>query len=115
MLLLALAALALPADASAYEKLRRGDTGPKVRELQRALNVPADGVFGRATARAVCRFQRRHDLRPTGVVGRRMARMLGLDRESRHTPLASTGGNGGTAYGKAAGRPRPRGRGARKP
>lgn len=99
LLLLAVTLLAVPAPASAYDKLRRGDRGADVRELQRALKVPADGVFGRRTARAVRRYQRRHDLRPTGVVGRRMARMLGLGERSRHAPPASTG-SGGAEYGE---------------
>ena len=98
LLLLTLALLAVPAPASAYEKLRPGDRGAKVRELQRALHVPADGDFGPRTTRAVRRYQRRHGLRVTGVVNKRMAGMLGLGKRSRHTPFASTG-SGGAAYG----------------
>ena len=33
--------------------LERGDRGPSVRRLQRALHLSADGVFGRDTVRAV--------------------------------------------------------------
>src|SRR3954447_18676426 len=43
--------------------------GTSVRDLQHALGLPADGVFGRQTARAVREFQRHHGLRADGVVG----------------------------------------------
>src|SRR4051794_35069550 len=43
--------------------------GTSVRDLQRALGLAADGVFGRQTARAVREFQRHHGLRADGVVG----------------------------------------------
>jgi cell wall-associated NlpC family hydrolase len=69
--LLAALALALPATAHARRPptLERGDRGPTVVRLQRALHVHADGVFGRGTARAVRRFQRSHHLHVDGVVG----------------------------------------------
>ena len=37
--------------------------------LQRALHIPADGVFGPGTAKAVRRFQKRHGLAADGIVG----------------------------------------------
>jgi peptidoglycan hydrolase-like protein with peptidoglycan-binding domain len=81
-LVLALAALALlaaPAGA-AGELLKRGTRGPAVVELQRALRIPTDGVFGPQTARAVRRFQARHGLVVDGVVGPQTAAALGLAR-----------------------------------
>src|SRR3954449_4676319 len=42
--------------------LRRGRTGPAVAAAQRALGIPADGIFGRQTRRAVRAFQRAHGL-----------------------------------------------------
>jgi hypothetical protein len=43
--------------------------GAHVRTLQRLLHIPADGVFGPQTARAVKRFQRAHGLTADGIVG----------------------------------------------
>lgn len=66
-----------------------------VREVQRALHVPADGIWGPRTTRAVKRFQRRHGLTPDGVVGPATARALGLHKAA-----------GGGAR-RRTGRPRP--------
>jgi hypothetical protein len=49
--------------------LARGSTGPAVQALQARLGIPADGIFGPQTERAVKRFQRAHGLTPDGVVG----------------------------------------------
>src|SRR5512142_2005035 len=79
-LLLALAlacALAAPAGARGTA-LERGSRGPAVVQLQRRLHVPADGVFGAHTTRAVRRFQARRHLTVDGVVGPQTARALGL-------------------------------------
>ena len=80
-LLLALAlacALAVPASADAAS-LKRGSRGPQVVQVQQRLGVPADGVFGPQTARAVRRFQARRGLTVDGVVGPQTAQALGLD------------------------------------
>src|SRR4051794_31527213 len=50
------------APTRATPEIRRGDRGPQVRAVQRALHVRPDGVFGPRTARAVRAFQRRHGL-----------------------------------------------------
>lgn len=49
--------------------LRIGARGDDVRQLQRALNVPEDGLFGRETLGAVLAFQRARGLATDGVVG----------------------------------------------
>ena len=46
--------------------------------IQSKLRVPADGVFGPQTERAVRRFQRRHGLVVDGVVGPQTREALGL-------------------------------------
>jgi peptidoglycan hydrolase-like protein with peptidoglycan-binding domain len=52
--------------------------GASVAAIQRALGVPADGVFGPRTRAAVRRFQRRHDLTVDGVVGPQTLAALGV-------------------------------------
>jgi peptidoglycan hydrolase-like protein with peptidoglycan-binding domain len=51
--------------------LRRGASGEAVKEVQQAVGVDADGVFGHLTERAVKDFQFSHDLPVDGVVGPR--------------------------------------------
>lgn len=66
------------ASASSEVVVKRGDRGPAVRSIQRALGIPADGVFGTQTERAVRRFQRRKGLVADGVVGPQTRGALGL-------------------------------------
>jgi peptidoglycan hydrolase-like protein with peptidoglycan-binding domain len=66
------------ASASSEVVVKRGDRGSAVRSIQRQLGIPADGVFGPMTERAVKRFQRRHDLVPDGIVGPLTRGALGL-------------------------------------
>ena len=68
-----------------HATLTRGDRGPRVAELQRALiaagvNVRggADGVFGAATLTALTTFQTSQGLRATGTVDVTTAHLLGL-------------------------------------
>lgn len=85
-LLLALAlacALAAPAVAHGVA-LKRGSRGPAVVQLQRTLHLPADGVFGSQTTRAVRRFQARRHLTVDGIVGSQTARALGIDLTRGH-------------------------------
>jgi peptidoglycan hydrolase-like protein with peptidoglycan-binding domain len=77
----ALAAVDDPVSANAAQSevvLKRGDRGPAVELLQRALGVGADGVFGRVTARAVRKLQRSRGLTVDGVVGPQTRAALGL-------------------------------------
>lgn len=54
---------------SALPTLKRGDVGPAVATLQRALGVAADGAFGPATEGAVRAKQRVLGLAADGIVG----------------------------------------------
>lgn len=66
-------AVSLSAPAGAPQplrpRLRLGDRGPDVEELQRLLGVAADGVFGEDTDAAVKAFQAARGLAADGVVG----------------------------------------------
>jgi Putative peptidoglycan binding domain len=62
-------ALLLGGAGTAAAALKKGDRGPQVAKVQRWLNQPDDGIFGRGTKAAVKRFQRRQGLTPDGVVG----------------------------------------------
>jgi peptidoglycan hydrolase-like protein with peptidoglycan-binding domain len=65
--------------------LTRGDRGPRVAELQRALIAAgvavrggADGIFGAATAQALATFQTSKGLQPVGTLDVTTAHLLGL-------------------------------------
>ena len=63
-----------PAGGSALERdqlLRFGSRGEAVAEVQRALGIPADGVFGPQTRKAVRAFQAGQGLAVDGIVGPR--------------------------------------------
>jgi peptidoglycan hydrolase-like protein with peptidoglycan-binding domain len=61
--------------------------GVPVAAVQRALGLPADGVYGRRTRAAVRRFQRRNGLTVDGVVGPQTLAALGLSAQ----PTTATG------------------------
>jgi peptidoglycan hydrolase-like protein with peptidoglycan-binding domain len=85
--------------------------GTGVRDLQRALGLSADGVFGRQTARAVRDFQRHHGLKADGVVGPATWAALGIQnahtvlhpRHSAPAPHHQQSGGGGGGSSNAAG------------
>jgi peptidoglycan hydrolase-like protein with peptidoglycan-binding domain len=83
MTLLAGAALAQDGAPSSAQR-----TGSGVAALQRALGVPADGVYGPRTATAVRTFQRNHGLAVDGVAGPATMGALGLGGTA--APSAST-------------------------
>jgi peptidoglycan hydrolase-like protein with peptidoglycan-binding domain len=84
-----------------------GHHGTSVADLQRALGLSADGVFGRQTAHAVREFQRRHGLKADGVVGPATWAALGVPHAHRvlhprdtavsHGHSRSGGGGGGAS------------------
>lgn len=89
--LVAIGAFAAPAGAAAAtESLKQGSRGPLVVELQRKLEIAADGVFGPQTARAVRRYQARNGLAVDGVVGPQTAGALGLSLARAGTAVRSS-------------------------
>ena len=81
-----------------------GSKGAAVASVQRALGVPADGIFGPKTRAAVVAFQKRHGLVPDGIVGPQTLAALGLRADGSRS-------NGGSA--SAYDGPRTSTRGAR--
>jgi peptidoglycan hydrolase-like protein with peptidoglycan-binding domain len=59
--------------------VKRGDRGDAVRQVQEALGVSPDGVFGAQTERAVRRFQKSKGLTVDGIVGPATRDALGLE------------------------------------
>lgn len=50
--------------------LKLGSKGEYVKEIQKALNVPVDGIFGPKTHSAVLVFQKRNNLTTDGLIGK---------------------------------------------
>jgi peptidoglycan DL-endopeptidase CwlO len=95
---LAQAPAAQAAGTLAHIELHLGSHGRRVAAAQRALGIPADGVFGRQTRRAVRRFQRAHGLSADGVIGPATAAALGMrGNASRHATVRHAGRGPGRA------------------
>ncbi|MEZ5101828.1 MAG: peptidoglycan-binding protein [Thermoleophilia bacterium] len=71
--------------------LERGDEGKAVRAVQRAVGIPADGVYGPRTVKAVKRFQERAGLAADGRVGPRTRRALNGVLAARSAPRSGSG------------------------
>lgn len=64
-------------EAPARAMLRKGDSGPSVKELQQLLAITADSQFGPKTEAAVKEFQTRKGLTADGLVGPKTWEALG--------------------------------------
>ncbi len=65
-------------------------SGSTVTELQRALGIPADGIYGPQTRRAVRRFQRANGLTVDGIAGPQTLAALGIRARESSAPSRST-------------------------
>lgn len=65
-------------DEQSRPTLRRDSRGDAVKQLQAALGLAADGIFGPKTEAAVRAFQRTHGLVPDGIFGPRSWAALDL-------------------------------------
>lgn len=59
----------LSEDLNVQTTLRMGSRGPAVAQMQQALGIAADGIYGAGTARAVRRFQSANGLTVDGIAG----------------------------------------------
>jgi peptidoglycan hydrolase-like protein with peptidoglycan-binding domain len=71
--------------------LSSGARGSEVAAVQAALGIPADGVYGPRTRRAVRAFQAAHGLTVDGIVGPQTRAALGLRSTPADTPAAGDG------------------------
>jgi len=55
--------------AAAFKPFKKGAKGPKVKRVQTALNLKADGIFGDETEKSVIAFQKVNKLEANGTVG----------------------------------------------
>lgn len=85
-------------------RLGRANNKAAVKELQRALGIKEDGVFGHETDAAVRAFQAKYGLKVDGVVGDRTWMMLRDRRDAQPKPQKSSGDMAGqiTAISGAA-------------
>jgi len=77
--------------------LHRGSHGSTIAAVQHALGIPADGVYGAQTRRAVMQFQRAHGLIVDGIVGPQTLGALGLSSGSGDSSSGSTSSGRGTS------------------
>lgn len=76
--------------------LKKGSRGGAVVQLQQKLDIPADGVFGPQTEKAVRRYQRAKGLAVDGVVGPQTASALGISLARAKADAVRRGGGGGS-------------------
>jgi peptidoglycan hydrolase-like protein with peptidoglycan-binding domain len=76
--------------------------GSSVAALQSALGIPADGIYGRQTRRAVRRFQAAHGLAVDGIAGPVTLGALGLSSGSGSSSASSSGSSAAAALARIA-------------
>jgi peptidoglycan hydrolase-like protein with peptidoglycan-binding domain len=99
-LILALSGLAIMA-TGAFAGQASPVPGNATAAVQRALGIPADGIYGPQTRRAVRQFQRSHGLAVDGVAGPATMAMLGVSSSVGST--TSSPAQAGTAGASSPG------------
>lgn len=66
---------------------KRGSIGEQVKQIQKALGVKVDGVFGKTTEDAVKKFQKENDLFTDGIVGKKTLEKLMMKLDSDLSPI----------------------------
>ena len=84
------AGAALASGGSGSGLIESGARGATISAVQRALGIPADGVYGTETRRAVMAFQQSHGLIVDGIVGPQTLGALGLGGQSLDTSGSGT-------------------------
>ena len=62
--------------------LKKGSRGEEVKQLQKALGIGADGIFGSGTEAVVKKFQKDNGLAVDGLVGPGTWEAIGIDTDS---------------------------------
>jgi len=75
--------------------LKKGSKGKEVKQLQEALKIGADCIFGSGTEKAVMKFQKDNGLTADGIVGSKTWEAIGID-----TDQSSSTSSEDTAYDK---------------
>ena len=89
-LALALSGLAIAAGGAFADDAGQAPAGGSTVALQKALGIPADGIYGPQTRRAVRRFQRSHGLQVDGVAGSATLSALGISANDLTTAAPSS-------------------------
>ena len=66
---------------SIMNTIKEGSTGDSVKQLQKALNLTADGIFGKKTTIAVKEYQSKNGLVSDGIVGDKTWDSLGFGKQ----------------------------------
>ena len=70
---------------------KRGSIGEQVRQIQKALGIQADGIFGKGTEDAVKKFQRENGLTVDGKVGPKTLEKLMSNMDTDLSPIIKPG------------------------